>query len=198
MCSVRHFPGNFLCGKQYVCLSSLFRLFTFLAESWEDLIHLPLREFRVINILANTRNISKKTNISFRTNSFSKRTYLTTSESDSVTGGLRSDCRKWLCHSPRITAGRGPGLGCRGWTVFRQHVPGWNIEAAGLGAGREWLCIWICVCICLHTHTRKMLSSPTCAGSFVETLWFSWLAEGWESRNQVLYLGLLTWCLQNL
>lgn len=142
-------------GEQWVCLSSfgLSYCFSWVLEGW---VHLPLTGCRAINILANTRSISRKANLSFRTNSFSKRTFLTPSESGSSTGGLQSGCRKEAPSQPQHHHPRArPGW--QGWTVSRQSALGWNGEAAGLwGRGEnEYVYVYVLVYVHTHTHTRR-------------------------------------------
>lgn len=66
------------------------------------------------------------------------------------------------------------------------------------GRGWEWIWMWICTHMCVYTHTAECFFLPhlhrvICRNS----LWPSCLTEGCESRSQVLYLGLFSWCLQN-
>ena len=171
----------------------LLRPFYFFCWILEDLNHLPVREFRVINILANTRNIYKKTNISFRTNSFSKRTCWTTSESGSITRGLQSDCHQQgvAVTGPESFQGESTQICAAG----DEWLPG-SAFLAGMKKqqdleGRLWICmctgmygmyvyrcmcmhtyvymyVFICICIYTHTHTECFFFFSMCFGHLQE------------------------------
>ena len=200
-CPVRSFPGISSKGGKGSVFHPSLGLFYFFRWILEDLNHLPVREFRVINLLANTRNISRKTNISFRTNSFSKRTCWTTSESGSITRGLQSDCHQ---QGVAVTAPESfQGESTQIWAAGDEWLPGFI--PAGMKKqqdleGRGWICMCIGMygmyvyrCMCMHTyvyvcvymymyiHTytqRIFFSSPPYASVICRNfLWPSCLAE---------------------